>query len=228
MPENAIYRLAAAVSKVGAYEFPVTFTPTTRAFFAGMSKILGGQTGAAMTALLANPEDGAANAIVSRDPTFHSMLRTTCVATLLDAGHANNALPQRARANINCRIIPGATKASVEADLARAINDPKVSITPEATNRPVAIEPPLDPRIVEPAQTLAAKYFPGVPMLPVMSTGATDAIFLTGIPTYGVPGVFGDMDGNGAHGLNERIRVKSVYEGRDYLYDLVKIYAGGK
>ena len=228
VPENAIYRLSAAVSKVGAHEFPVTFTPTTRAFFGGMSTILGGQTGAAMTALLANPNDAAANAIVSKDAAFHSMLRTTCVATLLDAGHANNALPQRARANINCRIIPGETKASVQAELARVINDPKVSITPEATMRPVATEPTLDPKIVGPAKALAAKYFPGVPMLPVMSTGATDAIFLTGIPTYGVPGVFGDMDGNGAHGLNERIRVKSVYEGRDYLYDLVKVYAGGK
>ena len=228
VPENAIYRLSAAVSKVGAHEFPVTFTPTTRAFFGGMSTILGGQTGAAMTALLANPNDAAANAIVSKDAAFHSMLRTTCVATLLDAGHANNALPQRARANINCRIIPGETKASVQAELARVINDPKVSITPEATTRPVATEPTLDPKIVGPAKALAAKYFPGVPMLPVMSTGATDAIFLTGIPTYGVPGVFGDMDGNGAHGLNERIRVKSVYEGRDYLYDLVKVYAGGK
>jgi acetylornithine deacetylase/succinyl-diaminopimelate desuccinylase-like protein len=228
VPENAIYQLSAAVTKVGNHEFPVTFTPTTRAFFGGMSTILGGQTGAAMTALLANPNDAAANAIVSKDAAFHSMLRTTCVATLLDAGHANNALPQRARANINCRIIPGETKASVQAELARVINDPKVSITPEATTRPVATEPTLDPKIVDPAKTLAAKYFPGVPMLPVMSTGATDAIFLTGIPTYGVPGVFGDMDGNGAHGLNERIRVKSVYEGRDYLYDLVKAYAGGK
>ena len=116
----------------------------------------------------------------------------------------------------------------MQAELVRVINDPKVSITPEATTRPVATEPKLDPKIVDPAKALAAKYFPGVPMLPVMSTGATDAIFLTGIPTYGVPGVFGDMDGNGAHGLNERIRVKSVYEGRDYLYDLVKAYAGGK
>ena len=107
VPENAIYRLAAAVTKVGEHEFPVTFTPTTRGFFGGMSKILGGETGAAMAALLANPNDAAANAIVSKDASFHSMLRTTCVATLLDAGHANNALPQRARANINCRIIPG-------------------------------------------------------------------------------------------------------------------------
>jgi len=228
VPENAIYRLAAAVTKVGNYEFPVTFTPTTRAFFGGMSKIVGGETGAAMTALLANPTDVAANTLISKDPSFHSMLRTTCVATLLDAGHANNALPQRARANINCRIIPGETKASVLAELTRVIGDPKVSITPETTTRPVAVEPPLNPAIVGPAKALAAKYFPGVPMLPVMSTGATDAIFLTGIPTYGVPGVFGDMDGNGAHGLNERIRVKSIYEGRDYLYDLVKLYAGGK
>lgn len=228
LPDNAIYRLAAALTKVGAHEFPIALNPTTRAFFTGMSTIVGGVGGAAMTALLANPDDAAANAIVSTDPSFHSMLRTTCVATLLNAGHANNALPQRAQANINCRIAPGATKESVQADLVATIGDAKVSISAVPPLRPIATPPELSAMIVEPARKLAAKYFPGVPMLPVMSTGATDAVFLAGIPTYGVPGVFGDTDGNGAHGLNERMNIRSLYDGRDYLFDLVKLYAGGR
>jgi acetylornithine deacetylase/succinyl-diaminopimelate desuccinylase-like protein len=227
VPDNAIYELADAIEKVRAYEFPVHFNDVSRAFFANTSKMLGGQMGAAMTALIANPNDAAADKIVSSDPTFHSMLRTTCVATLLDGGHANNALPQRAGANINCRIAPGETVESTQAALEKAIGDPKVKVTAVPPVRPLAISPPLDPKIIGPAQTLAKKYFPGVPMTPVMSTGATDGIFLEaiGIPVYGVPGIFGEADGNGAHGLNERIRVRSLYEGRDYLYDLVKLYA---
>ncbi|NNM77237.1 M20/M25/M40 family metallo-hydrolase [Sphingomonas sp. ID1715] len=227
VPDNAIYELAEAIGKVRAYEFPVHLNEVSRAFFTNTAKMLGGETGAAIAALVANPNDAAADRIVSRDPTFHSMLRTTCVATLLDGGHANNALPQRAGANINCRIAPGETVETTQAALAAAINDPKVKITLVPPVRPLAISPPLDPKILGPATTLARKYFPGVPLTPVMSTGATDGIFLEaiGIPVYGIPGIFGEADGNGAHGLNERIRVKSLYEGRDYLFDLVKIYA---
>lgn len=226
VPENAIYRMTAAVQRIGAHEFPVQFSPVTRAFFTKMSGIVGGDAGAAMTTLLANPNDAAANALVSRDPTWHSMLRTTCVATMLNAGHAENALPQRARANINCRIFPGDTVEATRTALERIIADPKVMVTANAPVRPLAVVPPLTPAIMGPAESLAAKYFPGVPLLPTMSTGATDAIFLTGIPTYGVPGIFAELDFNGAHGLNERMRVKSLYEGRDYLFALVKAYAG--
>lgn len=228
VPENAIYRLTAAVQKIAAYQFPVQFSPVTRAFFTKMSGILGGETGAAMTALLANPNDAAASAIVSRNPTWNSTLRTTCVATLLNAGHAENALPQRARANINCRIFPGDSVEGTKAALARIIADPKVAISVNAPVRPIAVVPPLTPAIMGPAESLAAKYFPGVPLIPTMATGATDAIFLTGIPTYGVPGIFAEPDFNGVHGLNERLRVKSLYEGRDYLFALVKAYAGVK
>jgi acetylornithine deacetylase/succinyl-diaminopimelate desuccinylase-like protein len=227
MPDNAIYELADALKAVQALEFPVKFTDTTTAFFTGTAKLLGGQMGQAITALVANPNDTAANAIVSKDPTFHSMLRTTCVATLLDGGHANNALPQRAGANINCRVFPSETVEQTQAALAQAINNPKVNLTLVPPVRPHAVPPALDPRIMGPAEKVAQKYFPGVPLLPVMSTGATDGIFLEaiGIPVYGVPGIFGEADGNGAHGLNERIRVRSLYEGRDYLFDLVKVYA---
>jgi acetylornithine deacetylase/succinyl-diaminopimelate desuccinylase-like protein len=227
VPDNAIYELADAVKAVQGYEFPIRFTDTTRAFFTAAAKQAGGETGAAITRLLANPNDKAADAIVSRDKTFHSTLRTTCVATLLSAGHAENALPQRATANINCRIFPGETIDGTLATLQK-LAGAKVKVTANQPVRPTAIPPTLDPKIVGPATTLAAKYFPGTPVVPLMSTGATDGIFFEaiGIPVYGVPGMFIEKDGGGIHGLNERIGVKSLYEGRDYLYDLVKTYAG--
>jgi acetylornithine deacetylase/succinyl-diaminopimelate desuccinylase-like protein len=227
MPDNAIYELADALEAVRNHEFPVRFTDTTRAFFAATAAANPGPVGDAIKRLLANPEDKAADALVSRDKAMHSTLRTTCVATLLSAGHAENALPQRATANINCRIFPGETVEETLATL-KALAGPKVKVTANQPIRPTAIPPSLDPKIVGPAKAVAAKHFPGLPMLPLMSTGATDGIFLEaiGIPVYGAPGIFVDSDFNGIHGLNERIRIKSLYHGRDYLFDLVKAYAG--
>lgn len=228
--DNAIYQLADALGRVRDHEFPVQMTDTTRAFFSKSGAAMGDDMGRAMVALAKNPADAAAEKIVSTDRSYHSMLRTTCVATLLDGGHANNALPQRAGANINCRMFPGNSIEQTQADLAKAINDPGVTITPVPPIRPVAVPPTLDPRIMEPSEKLVAKYFPGVPLVPVMSTGATDGIFLEaiGIPTYGVPGGWYDPDGNGAHGLDERSAVQSLYVQRDFLYDLVKILADAK
>lgn len=226
-PENAIYELADALEAVRAYEFPVKFTDTTRAFFSATATAMPGPVGDAINRLLANPEDKAADALISRDKAMHSTLRTTCVATLVNAGHAENALPQRATANVNCRIFPGETVEATFAKL-KELAGPKVKVTINQPIRPTAIPPSLDPKIVGPARAVAAKHFPGLPILPLMSTGATDGIFLQaiGIPVYGAPGIFVDTDLNGIHGLNERIRTKSLYEGRDYLYDLVKAYAG--
>ncbi|MDB5681387.1 MAG: peptidase [Sphingomonas bacterium] len=229
VPDNAIYELADAIKRVQGYEFPVKFTDTTRAFFGMVAKAptTPRPMSDAITSLLVNPTDAAADKIVSLDKALHSTLRTTCVATLLKAGHAENALPQSATANINCRIFPGE---SVDGTLAKLkeLAGPKVTVTANQPVRPIGIPPKLDPKITGPMTTLAAKYFPGVPMLPSMSTGATDGIFLEaiGIPVYGAPGVFIDSDFSGVHGLNERIRVESLYSGRDYLYDLVKAYAG--
>ena len=227
VPDNAIYQLADALKAVAGYEFPVRFTDTTRAFFTATAASLGGAMGQAITTLLANPEDKAADALISRDKAMHSTLRTTCVATLLNAGHAENALPQRATANVNCRIFPGETVEGTRAKL-QELAGSKVTVTANAPVRPTAIPPALDAKILGPAKAVAAKHFPGLPLLPLMSTGATDGIFLEaiGIPVYGAPGVFIDMDGNGTHGLNERIRIESLYAGRDYLYELVKAYAG--
>ena len=180
-----------------------------------------------MIALASNPGDKAADAIVSTDRGYHSMLRTTCVATLLDGGHADNALPQRAGANVNCRIFPGESVEQTAANLSKVIGDPGVKVITMGARGPLATPPPLNPKVIGPAEKLVAKYFPGVPLIPQMYTGATDGVFLeaVGIPVYGVPGGWGDPDGNGAHGLNERKSARSVYIGRDFLTDLVKLYA---
>ncbi len=225
--DNAIYELADALAKVRDYEFPVKFTDTTRAYFAKAGAARGDETGRAMVALSQNPADTAAEALVSKDRRYHSMLRTTCVATLLEGGHANNALPQRAAANVNCRIFPGETIEGTRSALAAAIGDPGVSVTVVPPSSPMAVPPPLDPKILGPAQQLAAKYFPGVPLIPSMSTGATDGVYLEaiGIPVYGAPGFWSNPDGNGVHGQNEHLSVRAVFTGRDYLTDLIRRYA---
>ena len=225
--DNAIYELADALAKVRDHEFPVKFTDTTRAFLAKAGAARDDELGRAMVALAHNPNDQVAEAVVSKDRSYHSMLRTTCVATLLSGGHANNALPQRATANVNCRIFPGETVEGTQAALVATIADRGVKVTPVPPIRPIAVPPPLDPKIMVPAEKLVAKYFPGVPLVPTMSTGTTDGIFLEaiGIPVYGAPGGWGDPDGNGVHGLNERRSVRAVFVGRDFLTDLIKAYA---
>ena len=225
--DNAIYAMSDALLKIREHEFPAEFNDTTRAFFSRAGAARKDAMGAAMVALANDPGDASASAVVNTDKGFHSMLRTTCVATLIDGGHAPNALPQRVEANVNCRIFPGHTPAEVKDALAGIIGNPEISIEPARKDKPLAKSPPLDPAIIGPMETLSAKYFPGVPVIPSMSTGATDGLYLSavGIPTYGVPGAWGDPDGNGAHGLNERLEVRSVYVGRDYLFDLVKAMA---
>lgn len=226
-PDNAIYQLAHALVRIEAHEFPLEMTETTRTYFREAGAGRKDEIGAAMVALAANPSDKAAEAVVNKDPFLHSNLRTTCVATMLDGGHARNALAQRAGAYVNCRIFPGHSIESIRDELSKVIADQGVSVTAIPPLRPSPPAPPLDPKVMEPAKKLAAKYFPGVPVVPSMANGYTDATFLgaAGIPTYGVPGAWADPDGNGAHGLNERIEVRSLYVGRDYLFDLIKAYA---
>ena len=224
--KNAIYEMADAVDKVRDLEFPLEFNTTTRTYFAEAGKVRSDAIGAAMVALAANPADKQAEATVNTDKELHSLLRTTCVATLIEGGHALNALPQKVTANVNCRMFPGRTAEETKAAIVAAIANPDVTVEPRPPVKPIAQVPPLDPAIVGPMKQLSAKYFPGVPVVPAMSTGATDGLYLAavGIPTYGVPGVWGDPDGNGVHGLNERIEMQSLYVGRDYLTDLVKAY----
>lgn len=228
-PDNAIYSLARALDRLSRYDFPVQFIDANRGYFTRMAKVVGGAEGAAMTTIVAKPDDPAANALLNRSPSYHSMLRTTCVATLLSAGHAANALPQRATATVNCRVIPGVTTDEVLATLTRVVDDPEVKVTATRGYRPANPAPVTD-KVLGPAIRMSEKVWPGVPVVPHMATGATDAVTLNaaGIPTYGVSGLFRDPDGNGVHGLNERIRVRSVNEGRTFLYGLVKAYADQK
>jgi acetylornithine deacetylase/succinyl-diaminopimelate desuccinylase-like protein len=229
VPDNAIYHLTDAIRAIRDYTFPVQINDANRAYLAKMSKIAGGEQGKAMAALAANPKDAAAAALLSKDPTLNAMLRTTCVATMITAGHAPNALPQRATATINCRIFPGVSREAVRDTLVRLIHDPSVSVTKLAVARTEADgpAPSLTPKILGPIEAVAAQIWPGVPVVPVLQAGATDgrALSAGGIPTYGVSGLFFPADLGRIHGLNERVGVTSLYEGRDFLYRLVKIYA---
>ena len=232
VPDNAIYHLVRAVDRISQYEFPVQLNDTTRAYFTRMSKVVGGETGAAMTAIVANPQDKAAYATLSKDPNLHAILGTTCVATRLDAGHANNALPQRATALINCRIFPGVSREEVRQTLIRLVENPKVSVSTPGDGRSEAVvgPPPLTPNVLAPIEKVSAEMWPGVPVVPILQAGGTDAppLIAVGIPTYGVSGLFYDPDLGRLHGLNERIGVKSLMEGREFSYRLVKIYADAK
>jgi acetylornithine deacetylase/succinyl-diaminopimelate desuccinylase-like protein len=226
--DNAIYHLAGGLTRISQYEFPIETTDATRAFFARMAPLTGGELGAAMAAFAKDPTDAKAIAVLENDPGANGMIHTTCVATMLDGGHATNALPQRARANINCRIFPGATAAEVRDTLEKLVADPEVKVTTLGARSEVTKgAPPLTAQIMKPIQTVAGRMWPGVPIIPLLQPGATDGAFLApvGIPTYGLSGIFSDRSGNGVHGLNERILVKSLYDGRDFLFDLVKIYA---
>lgn len=224
---NAIYHLASALTHIEHYDFPVKLNDTTRTYFSRMAGIVGGESGAAMTKLVADPADAAAVAKVTEDPTWNGMLHTTCVATTLDGGHATNALPQRARANVNCRIYPGESAESVRQALEKVVADPEVKVSTLETRGPPSVVPPLTREIMAPVEKVSARFYPNVPVIPLLQPGATDGQFLStsGIPTYGINGLFMDPDLGFIHGLNERVRVQSLYDGRDFLYELVKIYA---
>jgi acetylornithine deacetylase/succinyl-diaminopimelate desuccinylase-like protein len=229
--DNAIYRLASALKRIEAYEFPAQFTAGNRAYFKGMAKIQAGKGNAevadAMNSLVRNPDDKAAIALVSaKDPSWNATLRTTCVATMLDAGHATNALPQRARANINCRIFPGVEPEAVRQKLQELVADPEVKVTTLEIRGPSPPPPPL----MGPFEKLAAQFFPGVPVIPILQPGATDGEFTNavGIPTYGIEPLFLGPDLGHIHGLNEYVSVKSLLDCRDFLYRLVKMYADQK
>lgn len=233
--DNAIYHLAGALKRIEAYEFPPQFTDGNRAYFRGMAKIAAGKgdTGvaAAMDAFLKDPNDAQAIALVSaKDPSWNATLRTTCVATMLEAGHATNALPQRARANINCRIFPGVAAESVREKLQELVADPEVKVTTLETRGPSSPPPPLTPQVLGPVEKLAGQFWPGVPVVPILQPGATDGEFLNaaGIPTYGIEPLFIGRDLGHIHGLNEYVSVKSLMECRDFLYRLVRIYADQK
>jgi acetylornithine deacetylase/succinyl-diaminopimelate desuccinylase-like protein len=224
--DNAIYELAHALEKLEKLEFPVELNDTTRAYFTKMAALEHGQLAADMKAILAAHPDRGAVARLSALPPYNAQLRTTCVATMLQAGHAENALPQLARATINCRLLPGDKVDDVAATLAKTINDPKVAIAP--LERDVASTPsPLDGKLRTAIEQLTPKFWPGIPVVPTMSSGATDGRFLrnAGIPTYGHSGLAADIFDFRAHGKDERVAIKSFDDGVEYLYELVELLA---
>jgi acetylornithine deacetylase/succinyl-diaminopimelate desuccinylase-like protein len=227
--DNAIYRLANGLARLEKFGFPVRLNETTRAYFERLSTLQQGQEAQDMKAVLLSPPDAAAVERLSSRPAFNAQLRTTCVATRLEGGHAENALPQLARAMVNCRIVPGETPDEVRVMLIRAVADNQISVTPDRLD--TQSEPsPLNPELTAIFEKVAAKFWPGAPLLPVMSAGATDSRFLrnAGIPTYGHSGLAGDMFDNRSHGKDERVAVKAFFDGLEHQYQLVKALAGGK
>ncbi|MBL8542403.1 MAG: M20/M25/M40 family metallo-hydrolase [Hyphomonadaceae bacterium] len=226
VPENAIYRLAAGLERLSQFQFPVELNEVTRTFFERMAPIVGGETGAAMAAIARDPSDAAAAATLSRDASFNAIMRTTCVATQVEAGHAPNALPQRAVATLSCRVLQGHTAEEVQAALQTALADPQITVAIER-RREGSTAPRLTREIMAPVERAAARLWPGVPIIPTMTPGATDGRWLNnaGIPTYGMSGMFSTPGENNAHGLNEKIRVQSLYQGRDFLDAIVRDYA---
>jgi acetylornithine deacetylase/succinyl-diaminopimelate desuccinylase-like protein len=220
--DNAIYRLADALIRIRAYDFPVVLNEVTQIFFERSAELEEGELADAMRGVLQYPPDPASVVFLSRTPFYNSRLRTTCVATMLDAGHAENALPQRAQATVNCRVLPGESIVVVQDTLATVIGDAQVTITPVAEATPTAPSQ-LTPEILGAIESVTEEMWPGVPVLPIMSTGATDGLFLrnSGTPVYGVSGLFGDINDNRAHGQNERILIESYFDGQEFLYRLM-------
>lgn len=225
VPDNAIYRLAAATQKVSGLSFPIQVTPVVREHFRVTGPLVGGELGAAMSVVARNPDDAAALKVLTADPSYNSVLHTTCVATQIEGGHAPNALPQRAVTTLSCRVMQGTTPEQVKQTLDQAIGDPQVKVS-IVRRRDGSSAPPLTDEIMGPVRAQAAKLWPGVPIAPTMTPGATDGRFLmnSGIPTYGMSGMFSTPGESNAHGLNEKIRVKSLYEGRDFLEGIVRAY----
>lgn len=226
---NAIYQLAAGLHRLATHTFPVRLNPVTKASLERTALVIEPEMARAMKALAANPADTAAERVVSSVPPYNASLRTTCVATLLSAGHAPNALPQTATANVNCRIIPGETPESVRAELVRVFADTAIQVSEGSGGGP-SDPSPLNPEVMDVVERLTEQMWPGTPVVPSMSTGATDGRHLraAGIPTYGVSGLFGEIGEGRAHGRDERMSVKSFEDGTKFLEALVRELSGGR
>jgi len=233
VPDNAIYHIADALQRVQNYTFPFELNAITRAYFEKMSTLESGQTASDMKAILSTPPNKAAMAHLSENPEYNSTMRTTCVATRLSGGHANNALPQTAQANINCRILPGHSLEEVRQELIRVINDPKVTVRyvndaggvfETAPDRKQLAPAALKPEVMQPLEALVNKLWPNTPVIPTMATGASDGVYTNaaGMPTYGISGIALETDDVRAHGKDERLPIDSYYKGVDFYYQFVK------
>jgi acetylornithine deacetylase/succinyl-diaminopimelate desuccinylase-like protein len=228
-PENAIYELTDALSRLAKFAFPAKVNEVTRGYFEKMAAVEPGPLSADFKAASQPALDAAAAARLSAVPLYNAMLRTTCVTTMLTAGHAPNALPQRAVANVNCRILPGEDPQAVQQTLARVLDNPRITIKPVQPAKP-SPPSPLTPEIMQAITRITEEMWPGVPVIPFMSTGATDGLYFrqAGVPIYGVSGLFGDMDDVRSHGRDERMGVKEFYEGQEFLWWLVNALSGVK
>ena len=229
VPDNAIYHLADGLSRLEHYQFPFELTNITRAYYERMSKVASGERAADMQAILKNPPDMAAVARLSRDPIDNSTTHTTCVATRLNAGHANNALPQTAQAIVNCRIIPGHSPEEIRQQLEKVVADPKISVRDlgaigGSTKPRRSFTPPLRPDVFQPLERITETMWPGVPVIPDMATGASDGIYTNaaGMPTYCISGEAIDRDDIRAHGKDERIPVASFDRAVEFYYRYLK------
>jgi acetylornithine deacetylase/succinyl-diaminopimelate desuccinylase-like protein len=225
--ENAIYQLAAGLTRLEKYQFPFELNEVTREYFTREATIVGGQTGADMQGILKTPPDPEALARLSAIPYYNARIRTTCVPTRLDGGHANNALPGMARANVNCRILPGHSPDEIESTLVEVLGDSHIVVThaPGLASSGIPNPPsPLRPDLMAALKKVASEMWPGIPIVPVMDAGASDGAIsrAAGLPTYGLPGLFMDVDDDRSHGRDERVRVASFYDGVDFYYRLVK------
>ena len=223
-PENPIYTLAAALTRIGDHQFPLHVNDVTRMFFERSAATESGQTAIDMRAVAALPPDAAAAARLSREPVYNAQLRTTCVATKVEAGHANNALPQLARAVVNCRILPGLSGADVEAVIRRLAGE-KVKVT--------VIEPPIPsppstptPSLLSRIEPLVARHWPAIPVIPLMQAGATDGMYTrsSGIPTFGVSAIDSNPDDERAHGKDERVGVESFHKATQFWLELMRTF----
>jgi acetylornithine deacetylase/succinyl-diaminopimelate desuccinylase-like protein len=224
--DNAIYHLADGLARLARFDFPVKLNETTRRYFEQQAALVEPQLGADMRAIVAPNPDPAAVERLSKIVRYNAQMRTTCVATMLEGGHAINALPQTARAGLNCRVLPGESFDDVRATLVRVLDDDQISVTPTST--PVPSPPsPLNPELVRAVERLTAEFWPRVPVIPTMAVWSTDGSFLrnAGIPTYGHSGLAGDVNDVRAHGKDERVLVRSFLDGNEYLYRLVKALA---
>jgi acetylornithine deacetylase/succinyl-diaminopimelate desuccinylase-like protein len=229
VPDNAIYHLADGLARLEHYQFPFELTSITRAYYERMSKVATGQRAADMQASLKNPPDMAAVGRLSQDPIDNSIMHTTCVATRLAAGHAHNALPQTAQANVNCRIVPGHSTEEIRQALEKVLADPRISVREVGgiggvTNRQSYAPPPLRPDVFQPLERVVESMWPGLPVIPDMATGASDGVYTNaaGLPTYCVSGEAIDRNDIRAHGKDERIRVEAFYRAVDFYYRFLK------
>jgi acetylornithine deacetylase/succinyl-diaminopimelate desuccinylase-like protein len=226
--DNAIYQLAEGLTRLAKFSFPVRLNETTRAYFERMAQFESEETAADIHALLSDNPDVAAIERLSARPAYNAQLRTTCVATMLEGGHAVNALPQSARAKVNCRILPGQPVEEVKVTLQQVLADDHIKLT-QLENGVISQPSELREDVIGAIEKLSQEFWPGAVVMPIMSSGATDGSYLrnAGIPTYGHSGMANDINENRAHGKDERVPVASFYKGDEYLYRLVKLLAGG-